>query len=93
MEFGRTARLSKRPDSMWNCLWGQALKDLLGSVVRVGYRISVPHLYLVLHGLCCTIMDQSINQSAVVTGSTEEKYKIQQAETDNVNAIGGQMRY
>ena len=36
------------------------LKDLLGSFVRVGYRILVPDFYLVLHGLCCrksTIMD------------------------------------
>ena len=29
------------------------LKDLLGSVVRVGYRIPVPDFYLVLHGLRC----------------------------------------
>ena len=36
------------------------LKDLLGSFVRVGYRIPVPDFYLVLHGLRCrksTIMD------------------------------------
>ena len=29
------------------------LKDLLGSFVRVGYRIPVPDFYLVLHGLRC----------------------------------------
>ena len=42
------------------------LKDLLGSIVRVGYRIPVPDFYLVLHGLRCqksTVMDLSINQS------------------------------
>ena len=36
------------------------LKDLLGSFVRVGYRIQFPDFYLVLHGLRCrksTIMD------------------------------------
>ena len=36
------------------------LKDLLGSFVRVGYRIPVPDLYIVLHGLRCqksTVMD------------------------------------
>ena len=36
------------------------LKDLLGSYVRVRYRIPVPDFYLVLHGLRCrksTIMD------------------------------------
>ena len=43
------------------------LKDLLGSFLRVGYRIPVPDFYLVLHGLRCrksTIMDKSINQSS-----------------------------
>ena len=38
------------------------LKDLLGSFVRVGYRIPVPDFYLVLHGLRCqksTIMDRT----------------------------------
>ena len=29
------------------------LKDLLGSLVRVGYRIPFPDFYLVLHGLRC----------------------------------------
>ena len=36
------------------------LKDLLGSFVRVGYRIPFLDFYLVLHGLRCrksTIMD------------------------------------
>ena len=36
------------------------LKDLLGSFVRVGYRIPVSDFYLVLHGLRCrksTLMD------------------------------------
>ena len=26
LEFGSAARLSKRPGSVWNCLWGPALK-------------------------------------------------------------------
>ena len=55
-----------------NCLNGRVvcgtvnremhLKDLLGSFVRVGYRIPVPDFYLVLHGLRCRksiIMDQT----------------------------------
>ena len=29
------------------------LKDLLGSITRVGYCIPVLDFYLVLHGLCC----------------------------------------
>ena len=53
-----------------NCLKGRVvcgtvygdmhLKDLLGSFVRVGYRIPVPDFYLVLHGIRCrksTLMD------------------------------------
>ena len=45
------------------------LKDLLGSFVRVGYRIPVPDFYLVLHGLRCrksTIMNltNQINETA-----------------------------
>ena len=41
-------------------LHSSTLKDLLGSIVGVGYRIPVPDFYLVLHGLRCrksTIMD------------------------------------
>ena len=60
LEFGSAAQLSKRVGSVWNCLWGNTPKDLLGSFVRVGYRIPVPDFYLVLHGLRCqksTIMD------------------------------------
>ena len=26
LEFGSAAQLSKRPGSVWNCLWGHALK-------------------------------------------------------------------
>ena len=65
LEFGSAAQLSKRPGSVWNRINGTVygemhLKDLLGSFVRVGYRIPVPDFYLVLHGLRCrksTIMD------------------------------------
>ena len=59
-----------------NCLKGRVvcgtvygemhLKDLLGSFVRVGYRIPVPDFYLVLHGLRCrksTIMDKTKTKS------------------------------
>ena len=106
LKFGSAAQLSKRPGSVWNCLWGHALKrspginrksrvsypgpgflssatwpllpkkhynglnclkgqvvcgtvygDMhlkdLGSFVRVGYRIPVPDLYLMLHSLLC----------------------------------------
>ena len=64
MRMGRS--MIVQPD----CLKGRAvcgtvygdlhLKDLLGSFVRVGYRIPVPDFYLVLHGLRyrkSTIMD------------------------------------
>ena len=50
-----------------DCLKGQVgqemhLKDLLGSIVRVGYHIPVPDFCLVLHGLRCrksTIMAET----------------------------------
>ena len=55
MRYGRS--LTVQPD----CLKGRVvcetvygdmhLKDLLGSIVKVGYRIPVPDFYLVLHGL------------------------------------------
>ena len=64
MRWGRS--LTVQPD----CLKGQVvcgtvygdmhLRDLRGSIVRVGYHIPVPDFYLVLHGLRCrksTIMD------------------------------------
>ena len=37
LEFGSAAQLSKRPGSVWNCLWGNAL---LGSFVKS--RVSYP---------------------------------------------------
>ena len=55
LEFGSAARLSKRPGSVWNCLWGHALKRSPGII-----RILVLDFYLVLHGLRCrksTLMD------------------------------------
>ena len=52
LEFGSAAQLSKRV--VCGTVYGEMhLKDLLGSFVRVGYRIPVPDFYLVLHGLRC----------------------------------------
>ena len=31
LEFGSAARLSKRPGSVWNCLWGYALERSTGN--------------------------------------------------------------
>ena len=39
-EFGSAAQLSKRPGSVWNCLWGNALKRSSG-VIRKS-RVSYP---------------------------------------------------
>ena len=40
LEFGSAAQLSKRPGSVWNCLWGNALKRSPGIIrkSRVSYR-------------------------------------------------------
>ena len=40
LEFGSAARLSKRPGSVWNCLWGNALKRSPGTIRKS--RVSYP---------------------------------------------------
>ena len=40
LEFGSAAQLSKRPGSVWNCLWGNALKGSPG-IIRKS-RVSYP---------------------------------------------------
>ena len=40
LEFGSAAQLSKRPGSVWNCLWGNALKKTPG-IIRKS-RVSYP---------------------------------------------------
>ena len=55
-----SAVLSKRLVVCGTVYGDMHLKDLLGSIARVGYCILLPDFYLVLHGLHCqesTIMD------------------------------------
>ena len=40
LEFGSAAQLSKKPGSVWNCLWGNALKRSPG-IIRKS-RVSYP---------------------------------------------------
>ena len=40
LEFGSAAQLSKRPGSVWNCLWGNTLKRSPG-IIRKS-RVSYP---------------------------------------------------
>ena len=40
LEFGSAAQLSQRPGSVWNCLWGNALKRSPG-IIRKS-RVSYP---------------------------------------------------
>ena len=40
LEFGSAAQLSKRPGSVWNCLWGNALKRSPGIIRK--RRVSYP---------------------------------------------------
>ena len=40
LEFGSATQLSKRPGSVWNCLWGNALKRSPG-IIRKS-RVSYP---------------------------------------------------
>ena len=64
MRLGRS--LAVQPNCLkdrvvYGTVYGEMyLKDLLGSFVRVGYRIPAPDFYLVLHGVRCrksTVMD------------------------------------
>ena len=40
LEFGSAAQLSKRPGSVWNCLWGNAIKRSPGIICKS--RVSYP---------------------------------------------------
>ena len=40
LEFGSAAQLSKRPGSVWNCLWGNALNRSPGIILKS--RVSYP---------------------------------------------------
>ena len=40
LEFGSAPQLSKRPGSVWNCLWGNALKRSHGMICKS--RVSYP---------------------------------------------------
>ena len=51
--FGSAARLSNGMVVCGTVYGDMHLKDLLGSIARVGSCIPVPDFYLVLHGLCC----------------------------------------
>ena len=42
LEFGSAARLSKRPGSVWNCLWGNALKRSPGIIRKSRVTYPVP---------------------------------------------------
>ena len=42
LDFGSAAQLSKRPGSVWNCLWGNALKRSPWIILKS--RVSYPSL-------------------------------------------------
>ena len=42
LEFGSAAQLSKRPGSVWNCQWGNALKRPPGIIRRSKVSYPVP---------------------------------------------------
>ena len=50
------------------------LKDLLGSIARVGYCFSVPDFYLVLQGLRCRKSTIQWNPSCEATPFASEKW-------------------
>ena len=84
LEFGSAAQLSKKPGSVWNCLWGNALKRSPGIIrkSRVSYPgpgflssaawLSLPKKhYNGLNQLNQTIIwEKSLSQSAVCGSRT-----------------------
>ena len=71
-EFGSAARLYKRPGSVWNCLWGKALKRSPGIIrkSRVSYpgpgfpsSATWPSLPIKHYN---RLINQSINQSNIL---------------------------
>ena len=63
LEFGSAAQLSKRPGSVWNCLWGNALERSPGIFRKSMVSYPIPgFLSSAMYGLRCrksTIMDQT----------------------------------
>ena len=53
LDFGSAAGLSKRPGMCGTIYGDMHLKDLLGSIIRIGYCVLVPDFYLVLHVFRC----------------------------------------
>ena len=66
LEFGSAARLSKRSGSVWNCLWGHALKISHGINRKSRVLYPVLDFYQMRHGLRCRkSTNQLINQSYI----------------------------
>ena len=42
LEFGSAVQLSKRPGSVWNCLWGNAFKRSPGIIRKSTVPVSYP---------------------------------------------------
>ena len=60
LESDSAAPLSKRPGTVWKCLWGHALKRSPGIIRKSRVLYPGADFYLVLHGIRCrksTIMD------------------------------------
>ena len=52
LEFGSAARLSKRPGSVWNCLWGHALKRSPGIIGKSRVSYHVPRFLYAICAIC-----------------------------------------
>ena len=77
LEFGNAARLSKRPGSAWNCVWGHALKRSPGvnrkstvSYPGTGFlssatRLSLPKKHYNGLNKQKTLTEQNINRKKV----------------------------
>ena len=81
LEFGSAARLSKRLGSVWNCLWGHALKRSPGINRKIRVSYPCPGCLLVLHGFFCRkkhysglklklLREQNLNHHQSITKDT-----------------------
>ena len=66
LEFGSAAQLSKRPGSVWNCLWGNALSEPTNEksfIYQGDLRVCLIEIKAPTRWHCVTLQVQAFVQS------------------------------